>query len=933
MSDEEMEQDGEQVGFLSDPRIQSEPPLLSESAAITKACDEALSNNIRNLSGPKRAAILNAVEAAVTAVRDEVERPHSEIRDLKEFLSESGLSVPQLRSVLQEAEINLGLIDTLAGVMKCGRAHLADAVISLQQERDHLTHKVTLLQEQVKRYSQPRATVEERPEEAQGKTFSWRKLSERLISSIEHKDGLNMQVPGESHGKTDGQWKHPSQDLQGGLQDGARKYSLSEKTNWNDSYHMLTALEAPNGMVYQSVRNAALRLERGREALRAKLQSQKGQRQDQIDPSKHRGHGKADTGEVMPGDGTSGKNVPGRKTKCFRCGEMGHYARNCPNANAQVSSPRSRRQTKAEIKRVQMLGMTVDAMIDTGSVVSIVPLGLLLEAKKKMIDLDKLVTIMGDGNSQKVMDASGNTMSFLMLIATEVNVQGAGQACVQLHIQKSNTDADECIFWSSNSRISSGVLKVSHGEALVSVRNSTMEPWVIREGETLGKWGEEEWHDPRTRDLPGDMLELSRNLPRIEANRTGDLLAILNSNHKAGQLPEELATLIAEYEDVFAISDLELTQTDLVHHSIDVGEFYRILGPCSGSGRTANRPRKNRENSRIPAAKKFSATENLPWDDRLLPKIHFSGCRPRFSTGHQNCEPHPRRTNEDPYDLPSLFDYACSWAQAHPWSEDLWKSLPPKKSLVLLPFEFKEHVYSIQSHCQLVHVYSKPDDVQESWCQDEYSAVVLFSPSKAFDSGAWAKAWQLILAMISDGIELFVLGCPRDSRQWPKAIDGLRDMCEETVAQRPKLQSRIKCLLMTKSEETLALHPCNVITENTGMRSYPPSAVKKFYEATRAFCIAHIRLTPYYEIRTKEEAQRNKPCLMKEDNGQEERYYQHGRPPPRFCPKKCGFKKPYFRSHDPPMRYRRPSSGNYRGPNPRNVGERWPHPRKNFYRG
>ncbi|KAK6032247.1 hypothetical protein OSTOST_01572, partial [Ostertagia ostertagi] len=176
----------------------------------------------------------------------------------------------------------------------------------------------------------------------------------------------------------------------------------------------------------------------------------------------------------------------------------------------------------------------------------------------------------------------------------------------------------------------------------------------------------------------------------------------------------------------------------------------------------------------------------------------MQGMQARFSTGHQNCEPHPRRTNEDPYDLPSLFDYACSWAQAHPWSDELWKSLPPKKSLVLLPSSSKKHVYSIQSHCQLVHVYSKPDDVQESWCQDEYSAVVLFSPSKAFDSGAWAKAWQLILAMISDGIELFVLGCPRDNRQWPKAIDGLRDMCEETVAQRPKLQSRIKCLLMTK---------------------------------------------------------------------------------------------------------------------------------------
>ncbi|KAK6034403.1 hypothetical protein COOONC_28095 [Cooperia oncophora] len=101
----------------------------------------------------------------------------------------------------------------------------------------------------------------------------------------------------------------------------------------------------------------------------------------------------------------------------------------------------------------------------------------------------------------------------------------------------------------------------------------------------------------------------------------------------------------------------------------------------------------------------------------------------------------PVSTLEDPYD-PSRFDYACSWA-----------------------------------------VYSKPDDIQESWCQDESSAVVLLNPSKALDTSAWARAWQLILGMISDGVELFVLGTPRDHQQWPKAVDILRDLCEETLAQ------------------------------------------------------------------------------------------------------------------------------------------------------
>ncbi|KAK6018224.1 hypothetical protein OSTOST_16202 [Ostertagia ostertagi] len=552
---------------------------------------------------------------------------------------------------------------------------------------------------------------------------------------------------------------------------------------------------------------------------------------------------------------------------------------------------------------------------------------------------------------------SGNAMSFLMLIATEVNVQGAGQARVQLHIQRSKDNVvllgtnalqalniriqlgepiaelrtedgngecggtvraihrhvipaggistvpisglksglDECIFWSTNDRISSGVLKATQGEALVSVRNSSQEPWVIRKGETLGKWDK------------------------------GSVVNYLN----------EMVTLISEYEDVFAISDLELTQTDLLHHSIDVGDSLPIKQrtrpvpyalrsqrvciitkiyeaattitkmlhvdficpgglsidgqrlPCSTNmtwheisgmrnspidglifdcvfklARVATIMSQTHTTSEMQMARILDAEYDALSPSGLGFAISFFSAKclhvmqsmqTRYSTEHQFCVTHPSRTPGDPYDLPSLFDYACNWARAHPWTETLWKELPPKKTLVLLPCDFKEHIYSIQSHCQLVRVYAKPDDVKETWCQDEFSAVVLFSPSRAFPSAAWAQAWQLMLGMVSDGVELFILGTPRDKVQWPKAIDGLRDICEETVAQRPKLSARIKCLLMTKSEEHSTHHPCNVVENNSGSHphTYSASEVKRFYEATRNFYIAHVRLTPYYSIRTK----------------------------------------------------------------------------------
>uniref|UniRef100_A0A7I4YJ71 Reverse transcriptase domain-containing protein n=1 Tax=Haemonchus contortus TaxID=6289 RepID=A0A7I4YJ71_HAECO len=55
-----------------------------------------------------------------------------------------------------------------------------------------------------------------------------------------------------------------------------------------------------------------------------------------------------------------------------------------------------------------------------------------------------------------------------------------------------------------------------------------------------------------------------------DAERIHALMDILNKNRKAGVIPEELRRVIEEYNDVFAVSDKELTQTNLVTHDIDV---------------------------------------------------------------------------------------------------------------------------------------------------------------------------------------------------------------------------------------------------------------------------------------------------------------------------------------------------------------------------
>ncbi|KAK5970573.1 hypothetical protein GCK32_010214, partial [Trichostrongylus colubriformis] len=78
------------------------------------------------------------------------------------------------------------------------------------------------------------------------------------------------------------------------------------------------------------------------------------------------------------------------------------------------------------------------ALIDTGSVISIIPVGLLKLAQELGVDMDSMVTMLGEAEENQVLDASGNPMKFLMRIAVDIKVKGAKQAKVHLHIQQSS---------------------------------------------------------------------------------------------------------------------------------------------------------------------------------------------------------------------------------------------------------------------------------------------------------------------------------------------------------------------------------------------------------------------------------------------------------------------------------------------------------------
>ncbi|RCN25826.1 zinc knuckle [Ancylostoma caninum] len=394
---------------------------------------------------------------------------------------------------------------------------------------------------------------------------------------------------------------------------GSKLYKAPQ--HWNDSYHMLAALDAPRGYVYESVKTVALRLERtspakGKPPLEDIRSRRRNLRNSRFFRVSNGPTSKDISASTNPSSGhveqqTSQKRTP----KCYSCAEEGHIAAECPRrlgpkipARKELKSHSTRQAPNTEgshedaerattaygepcICDVEIFGMRARALVDTGSIITIVPVGLLKRARNEGIDLDSKVTMIGKGGEQRIVDASGNPMQFHMIIEADVKLVGSPTIKAQMHVHPSSYEVlllgtnvlgalgvrvhmsdggsnmsqprrdagnpqrdagnqlhgghtfklakardrvmipptgsatieltgdysgSECIFWSNRKDIASGVCRKTQGTAPISVVNKTEEPWVIKKGETLGKWSGEKWYEPQSADIPGDMMVIKR---------------------------------------------------------------------------------------------------------------------------------------------------------------------------------------------------------------------------------------------------------------------------------------------------------------------------------------------------------------------------------------------------------------------------------------
>ncbi|KAK6031472.1 hypothetical protein OSTOST_02375 [Ostertagia ostertagi] len=129
----------------------------------------------------------------------------------------------------------------------------------------------------------------------------------------------------------------------------------------------------------------------------------------------------------------------------------------------------------------------------------------------------------------------------------------------------------ERVIWPNKRGVELGVYAIKDQKTAIPVFNSSMEPLLLKEGEEIGHWGTDKWHE-RWEDCNPLISDEGANEVLSEEERVEKLEELLLANTESLALDGELRGLLKKYSDTFSISDKELSQTELVKMTIDTGD-------------------------------------------------------------------------------------------------------------------------------------------------------------------------------------------------------------------------------------------------------------------------------------------------------------------------------------------------------------------------
>ncbi|VDP45491.1 unnamed protein product [Heligmosomoides polygyrus] len=248
--------------------------------------------------------------------------------------------------------------------------------------------------------------------------------------------------------------------------------------------------------------------------------------------------------------------------------------------------------------KVEIFGKTWDALLDTGSEISIMPVAVYNEVKREegtnalpALDYSLLRTSdrkEGQGTERRVREQCQYTRDEAPALRAEGSrtdesrdrkdkvvvckrAYVAPGECKWVEIQGGG-EPGEKILESTSNWLRSGLCTVDRdGVAVVPVWNVAAEPLVLKVGQEVGTWEHDkaQFAKVTAEQIPTDMLVFGRKgLKPAERREMLDKYLRGNRDHSEENAPE-LWDVVEEFNTVFAVEDRELSQTNLVVHEVD----------------------------------------------------------------------------------------------------------------------------------------------------------------------------------------------------------------------------------------------------------------------------------------------------------------------------------------------------------------------------
>ncbi|WKX95326.1 hypothetical protein Q1695_012071 [Nippostrongylus brasiliensis] len=155
-------------------------------------------------------------------------------------------------------------------------------------------------------------------------------------------------------------------------------------------------------------------------------------------------------------------------------------------------------------------------------------------------------------------------------VAKRVYVPPFGSGVVVADCENAE-NIQQCAKWPTVKGVDAGVCEVRSQQARIPVVNCSDDAVVMAEGEEIGYWGTEKWKQSVEGFKPLMICDNTEATSNAEERRVLLYEQIKRSAHME-DLPADIQEVLDTFPDSFAVSDAELTQSDVVEMDINTGE-------------------------------------------------------------------------------------------------------------------------------------------------------------------------------------------------------------------------------------------------------------------------------------------------------------------------------------------------------------------------